>query len=63
MEVLFFIIFGGVLAVFAAYGIKIYKEDKKILDDIKEQDEMLPEDEQDFIAIEHPYYDYYKGFY
>ena len=62
MEVLFFIVFGGLLVVFIAYGIKLYKEDKKILDSIKEE-EKTPDDDSECVAIEYPFYDYYKGFY
>jgi hypothetical protein len=60
MEVLFFIIFGAILVVFIAYGFKLFREDKKILDEAKE---IKPVDELDFVAIEYPFYDYYKGFY
>jgi hypothetical protein len=55
--------FGLILLGFIAYGFKLFKEDKKILDSIKEQEEKTPDDDSECVAIEYPFYDYYKGFY
>lgn len=64
MEWIFLIVFGGILTAFVAFGFRLHKEDKKILDDVKQKiDEQLPNDESDFVAIEYPYYDHYKSFY
>ena len=38
MEVLFYVIFGGLLLFFIGYAIKLHREDKKILDKYKEHE-------------------------
>jgi hypothetical protein len=39
MEVLYFIIFGGLLLFFIGYGIKMHREDKKIIKEYESQEE------------------------
>lgn len=39
MEVLFFIIFVGLLLFFVGYGIKMHREDKKIIEEFEAQEE------------------------
>jgi hypothetical protein len=38
MEVLYYIIFGGLLLFFVGYGIKLYREDKNILKELEDQE-------------------------
>lgn len=65
MEVLFFIIFGGMLVGFAAYGRKVHKEHKKIRKEFEEMKvETPPIQEVDFRSYdfaESPFFDCYKS--
>lgn len=77
MEVLFFIIFGGLFCLFVGYGIKLHREDKKILRDYEDQEKKsqisykaegrilgwgdIPGGEMDFLDSERPFVDCYKS--
>jgi len=77
MEVLFFIIFGGLLLLFIVYAIRLYRQDKKILRDLEDHEKKsqisykmdgrvlgrryIPGEEMDFLESERPFVDCYKS--
>ena len=68
MEVLFFIIFGGMLLFFIGYGIALCRQDKKILNEIQDQadgrilgGEDNSEEGSSFLDSEWPFVDCYKS--
>ena len=77
MNILFFIIFGGLLCVFIGYAIKLHREDKNILKDLEDHEKKsqisykadgrvlggcyIPGEEMDFLDSERPFVDCYKS--
>jgi len=68
MEVLFFIIFGGMLIGFCYYGILLYLKDKKLFNELQNQEggrqldwRSIPEEDISFLCEEQPFVDCYKS--
>jgi hypothetical protein len=66
MEVLFFIIFGGLLLFFIGYGVWMHKQDKKIIDEYNKQagehvsDQLTHDDGTCFMFGERPWLENYN---
>jgi hypothetical protein len=75
---LFFIIFGGLILLFALYFFKLYREDKKIIDEYKKLDDQgklkevdypllsdklnIPDEDKLYICGEHPFIPYIESY-
>lgn len=66
MEVLFFIIFGSLLVIFICYGVWMFKQDQKIIDEYNSQasehvsDKLTPDDDTSFMFGERPWFENYN---
>lgn len=55
MNIIFFIIFGGVLLFFIAYGVRLRRKDKRMLDEFEQLN-----DDRRYISGEQPFVERYK---